>query len=181
MRRPLIFKTCALACALSSTVLVAQLSAQQPPAQQPPAQQPPAAQQPATPTTPAQPATPKLAFTTDAGLLLIQIKPDQTGAFEELIAKLKAAAAKSSDAAIKQQMSSLKIYKSAEPMANNALYVVVVDPAMKTTEYELFAILQKVLTPEELRDPAIIEMSKKAAAAFAVGYNKLNLTPVGGQ
>jgi hypothetical protein len=176
MRRPLIFKTCALACALSSTVLLAQ----QPPAQQPPAQQPPA-QQPATPTTPAQPATPKLAFTTDAGLLLIQIKPDQTAAFEELIAKLKAGAAKSSDAAIKQQMSGLKIYKSSEPMANNALYVVVVDPAMKTTEYELFAILQKVLTPEELRDPAVIEMSKKAAAAFAVGYNKLNLSPVGGQ
>ncbi len=180
MRRPLIFKTCALACALGSTVLFAQPSAQQPSAQQPPAQQPPA-QQPATPTPPAQPATPKLAFTTDAGLLLIQIKPDQTAAFEELIAKLKAGAAKSSDATIQSQMKGLKIYKSAEPMANNALYVVVVDPAMKATEYELFAILQKVLTPEELRDPAVIEMSKKAAAAFAVGYNKLNLSPVGGQ
>jgi hypothetical protein len=176
MRRPLIFKTCALAWALSSTVVLAQ----QPPAQQPPAQQPPA-QQPATPTPPAQPAAPKLPFTTDAGLLLIQIKPDQTAAFEELIAKLKAGAAKSSDATIKQQMSGMKIYKSSEPMANNALYVVVVDPAVKNTEYELFAILQKVLTPEELRDPAVIEMSKKAAAAFAVGYNKLNLTPVGGQ
>ena len=171
MRRPLIFKTCALACALSSTVVLAQ----QPPAQQPPAQQP------ATPTPPAQPAAPKLPFTTDAGLLLIQIKPDQTAAFEELIGKLKAGAAKSSDATIKQQMSGMKIYKSSEPMANNALYVVVVDPAVKNTEYELFAILQKVLTAEELRDPAVIEMSKKAAAAFAVGYNKLNLTPVGGQ
>ncbi len=176
MRRPLIFKTCALACALSSTVLLAQ----QPPSQQPPAQQPPAQQQPATPTTPAQPATPKLPFSTDAGLLLIQIKPDQTAAFEELIAKIKAGAAKSSDATVKQQMSGMKIYKSSEPMANNALYVVVVDPAVKNTEYELFAILQKVLTPEELRDPAVIEMSKKAAAAFAVGYNKLNLTPLGG-
>jgi hypothetical protein len=171
MRRPLIFKTCALACALSSTVLVAQ--------QQPPAQQPPAGQQPpAAPAAAAQPATPKLAFTTDAGMLLIQIKPDQTTAFEELIAKLRAAAAKSSDATVKDQMGKLKIYKSSEPMANNALYVVVVDPAVKGTEYELFAILQKVLTPEELRDPAVIEMSKKAAAAFAVGYNKLNLTPV---
>jgi len=57
---------------------------------------------------------------------------------------------------------------------------VVVDPTIKDAEYELFAILQKVLTPEELRDPAVIEMSKKAAAAFAVGYNVLNLTPLGG-
>jgi hypothetical protein len=63
-------------------------------------------------------------------------------------------------------------------MGANALYVIVVDPAVKNSEYELFAVLQKVLTPEELRDPAVIEMSKKAAAAFAQGYNKLNLTPV---
>ncbi len=65
-------------------------------------------------------------------------------------------------------------------MQGNALYVVVVDPTVKDVEYELFALLQKVLTPDELRDPAVIEMSKKAAAAFAVGYNLLNLTPVGG-
>jgi hypothetical protein len=49
---------------------------------------------------------------------------------------------------------------------------------MKDTEYELFGILQKVLTPEELRDQAVIDMSKRAAAAFAQGYNKLNLTPL---
>ena len=61
--------------------------------------------------------------------------------------------AKTTDAAVKQQMGSFKVYKSAEPMSNNALYVVVVDPAIKDSEYELFAILQKVLTPEELRDP----------------------------
>ena len=35
-------------------------------------------------------------------------------------------------------------------MAGNALYVVLVDPANKEAEYELFSLLQKVLTPEEL-------------------------------
>jgi hypothetical protein len=170
MRRLFMIKTCAVLVALAPTVSFAQT---QPPAQ-PPAQQtpPPAAAQPAGP--------PKLAFTTEAGLLLIQIKKDQTAAFEELITKLRASVAKTTDEAVKKQMTGFKVYKSSEDMAGNALYVAVVDPTAKDTEYELFAILQKVLTPEELRDPAVIEMSKKAAAAFAQGYNKLNLTPLGG-
>jgi hypothetical protein len=140
-------------------------------AQNPPAQTaPPAAAQP--------PAAAKVPFTADAGLLLIQIKPDQTAAFEELIAKLKSAVAKTTDEGVKKQMTGFKVYKSSELMGTNALYVVVVDPAVADAEYELFAVLQKVLTEDERRDPAVIEMSKKAAAAFAVGYNKLNLTPV---
>ena len=170
MRRPFSTLTCALMVAIAPAVVFAQT---QPPAQQGATQQtPPPAAQPAGP--------PKLGFTTEGGLLLIQIKPDQTAAFEELIARIKAGVAKTTDEAIKKQMASFKIYKSSEPMGANALYVVVIDPTVKDTEYELFAILQKVLTPEELRDPAVIEMSKKAAAAFALGYNKLNLTPVGG-
>ena len=170
MRRPFNTLTCALMVAVAPAVTFAQT---QPPAQQGAAQQtPPPAAQPAGP--------PKLGFTTDSGLLLVQIKPDQTAAFEELIAKIKAGVAKTTDEGVKKQMANFKVYKSSEPMGANALYVVVIDPTVKDTEYELFAILQKVLTPEELRDPAIIEMSKKAAAAFAVGYNKLNLTPLGG-
>jgi hypothetical protein len=168
MRRPFIIKTCALLISLGPTVALAQT---QPPAQ--PAQQtpPPAA---------AQPTEPKLAFTTDAGLLLIQIKKDQTAAFEEMIAKIKSSGAKTTDEGVKKALAGWKVYKSAEDMSGNALYVVLVDPASKATEYELFGILQKVLTPEELRDPAVIEMSKKAAAAFAAPYNKLNLSLVGG-
>lgn len=176
MRRPFMTTTCALMLAFAPAALFAQT----PPPQQPPTQQPPtepATQQPAAPAT-AKPPT--LAFTTEAGLLLIQIKKDQTAAFEELITRLKAGVAKTTDEGVKKQMAGFKIYKSSEDMAGNALYVAVIDPAVKDVEYELFAVLQKVLTPDELRDAAIIEMSKKAAAAFAQGYNKLNLTPVGG-
>jgi hypothetical protein len=173
MRRPFMTTTCALAVALAPAALFAQNPpVQQPPPATPATQQTPAAPQPAGP--------PKLAFTTDAGLLLIQIKKDQTAAFEELMGKIKAGVAKTTDEAVKKQMASFKVYKASEDMVGNALYVVVVDPVVKDAEYELFAILQKVLTPEELRDAAVIEMSKKAAAAFASGYNKLNLTPLGG-
>ena len=54
-------------------------------------------------------------------------------------------------------------------------------PTVPSAEYDLFAMLQKMLTPDELRDPATAEMWKKYAGAFAAGLSKLSLTPVGGQ
>jgi hypothetical protein len=171
MRRP-ITVTCALTFAFTAAALFAQTQTT-PPAQQPPATQPPAA--------PATAKPPTLSFTTDAGLLLVQIKKDQTAAFEELMTKIRAGATKATDETVKKQMAGFRAYKSSEDMAGNALYVIVIDPAVKDTEYELFGILQKVLTPEELRDQAVIDMSKKAAGAFTPnGYNRLNLTPLGG-
>jgi hypothetical protein len=166
MRRSLTTTTCALMFALAPMALFAQT----PPAGAAPAQQAPAAQ---------PPATPKLAFTTEAGLLLVQIKGDQTAAFEELVAKLKAGSTKAEDATVKQQLSNLKVYKTAEGAAGgNALYVVIFDPVSQNAEYELFALLAKTMTADEQRAPETAEFFKKATGAFAAGYNKLSLTPV---
>jgi len=170
MRRPFVMTTSALAIAL----LPAAVFAQTPPAQTP--AQPPAAAQPA----PAdKPAEPKLAFTTPAGLLLVQVKPDQTAAFEELASKLQAALSTTSDAALKAQGAAWKMYKASEPMGGNALYVVVVDPAVAGTEYNPIDVLYKTMTDEQKRAPETQEMFKKFAGAFA-GVNKLNITKVGG-
>lgn len=169
MRRPLVTTLFALALALPA----ASLYAQQPPAQQPPAQQP-AAQQPAAP------APPKLVFTSAAGILLVQIKPDQTAVFEEMIAKLQAGLAKTEDATLKQQAAGFKVYKAAEPFGANALYVVIVEPVMPGGEYDMFAMLQKVMTPEELRAPEMAETWKRFVGAFATSLSKLSLTKVGG-
>ena len=164
MRRP--FTTCVpmlLVVALAPAALFAQTPAPQTPA-------------------PAAPAAtePKLAFSAPAGLLLIQIKPDSTAVFEELLGKLRAGLEKSTDAALKEQFANFKVYKASEPMGaeKNALYVVVADPAAAKGEYEFFQILQKVMTPDELRAPETQEMFKKFSTAFAAPYNKLNLTPV---
>ena len=168
MRRSLITTTCALMIAGASAALAAQT---QPPAQpaQPPAQ-PPAA------------APPKigLAFTTDAGLLLVQIKKDQTAVFEEMVSKIRAGVAKSTDEGLKKQLAGWKVFKSSEDMQGNALYVIVADPATKDVEYELFGMLQKVMTPDELRSEETQAFFKRAQAAFAAPYNKLNLQPLGG-
>lgn len=169
MRRPFVIATSALALALLPAAVFAQT----------PTAQPPATAQPA-PAAPAdKPTEPKLGFTTPAGLLLVQVKPDQTAAFEELASKLQAALSTTSDAALKAQGAAWKMYKATEPMGGNALYVVVVDPAVAGTEYNPIDVLYKTMTDEQKRAPETQEMFKRFAAAFA-GVNKLNITKVGG-
>jgi hypothetical protein len=160
--------------ALALALLPAAVFAQNPPTQQPPAQ-PPAQTAPAAP---AQPAAPKIGFKTTAGMLLVQVKTDQSAAFEELMAKLKPALEGATDPALKAQ-ASFKVYKSAEGSQGNALYVVVFDPATPGSEYNFLDMYNKTLTPEQQRDPAMVENFKKWAGAFA-GMNILNLSPVGG-
>jgi hypothetical protein len=173
MRRPFVTVT-VLALALLPAATFAQTP---PPAQQPPATTPPA-QAPAA-TTPAQPAAPKLTFKTTSGMLLVQVKPDQTAAFEEMIAKMKSSVATSTDQAVKQQ-ANVKVYKSSEAGAGgNALYVVLYDPTTPGAEHYWLDVVNKTLTPEQQRDPATREMYTRWAGSIAT-MNQLNLTVVGG-
>jgi hypothetical protein len=176
MRRSCVTTIFALSLALAPAALFAQATppAQQPPAQQPPSQQPPAA----APAQPAAPAAAKVGFTTPAGILLVQIKPAQTADFEEMITKLKAGLAASQDADLKKQMAGFKVYKASEAMANNTLYVITIDPTTPNAEYELFALMQKTMTPEQLRAPEMAATWKRYADAFPTGLNKLSLTPL---
>ena len=135
--------------------------------------QQPAAAQPA-------PAAPKVPFTTPAGILLVQIKPDKTADFEEMVGKLKAGFAKTQDATLKSQAAGFKVYKSAEPFGANALYVVQLEPTVPNSEYELFNMLLRTMTPEEQRAEGVADMWKRYADAFAAGLSKLSLTPIGG-
>ena len=152
--------------ALALALLPAAVFAQDPP---PATQQQPAA--------PAQPAAPQLTFKADAGMLLVQVKPDQTAAFEEMIAKLRTTGQAATDPMIKAG-ATLKAYKAAEPGAGgNAFYVLLYDPATPGTEYAWLQVINKAMTPEQQRDPATQDMYKRFAAAIA-GTNILNLTEI---
>ncbi len=130
---------------------------------------------------PAAPKPPTVAFTTPQGMLLVTIKADKTAVFEEMVGKLKAGVAKSADEALKKQLAGLKFYKASEPAAGgNALYVVVIEPAVGASEYDLFQMLAKTMTPDEQRAPETAEMWKKYADAFPSGMSKLSLTALGG-
>lgn len=171
--RAFVITTFAFAVALVPAVALAQATT---PAQQPPAGQAAAAQ----PAPAAEPAAPKVPFATPAGMLLVSIKPDKTAAFEEMAGKLRAGLAKSQDETLKKQAAGIKIYKSTEPFGPNALYVVLVDPAVPVSEYDLFQMLAKTMTPDEQRAPETADMWKRFADAFASGLSKLSLTQLGG-
>ena len=160
MRRSLVTTSCTLALALLPAAMFAQTPAASGQAQ------------------PAAAAAPKVAFSSPTGVLLVQIKPDQTAVFEEMVGKIRAGLAKTEDATLKQQAAGLKVYKSSEPFGPNALYVVWMEPTVPNAEYEPFAVLQKLMTAEQLRAPETAEMWKKYAAAFAAGLSKLSLSPV---
>ena len=130
-----------------------------------------------------QPAAkpPTIAFDTPTGVLLVSIKPDKTAVFEEMLTKLKAGFGKVQDEALKKQAAGLKFYKANEKFGPNALYVVFIDPAAAATEYDLFQMMAKTMTPDELRAPETAEMWKKYADAFPPGgMSKLSLTLFGG-
>jgi hypothetical protein len=135
------------------------------------AQQPPAQTQPATP--PAQPAA-AATFNGSIGILLVQIKPDQTAAYEGLLAKLKEALAKSEKPERKTMAGGWKVYKSADPMGGNTLYVHIVDPVSAGQDYlETYKLISEAF-PTEVQD-----LYAKTKDAFAPnGLGRLNLTLV---
>ncbi|CAN5587229.1 hypothetical protein BH23ACI1_BH23ACI1_22820 [soil metagenome] len=173
MRGPFVTSTLALMLALAPAALFAQDPPTQPPTQQPPTQ-PPAAE------LPEQAAEAKVSFTSPAGMLLVQIKPAETAAFEEMAGRIKASIAKAEDPVLRQQGEGLKIFKAAEPFGGNTLYLISVDPVVPGAEYEPFAMILKTMDEDEQRDPATQEMWKRFQSAFAAGMGKLSLTPVGG-
>lgn len=166
MRRSFVTLTCALAVLAAPVALFAQ----DPPAQQQPPTDP--AQQP-----PQEPKEPRLTFTGDAGILLFTIKGDQVATFEDLVAKVRSALANSEDPVRKQQLDGWRVYKAAEPAAEgNALYVLMVDPVVKGSEYDPVMLIVESLG-KDYATPENQEMVKKFVEVF-VNVNRLNLTPV---
>ena len=113
-------------------------------------------------------------FASDGGMVLNFIKPDKTADFEGVMAKLKEALQKSEKPERKQQAQSWKVFKSPDPAANNAaLYVFVIDPAVKGADYTVSNILAEAFPPAEVN-----EVFKKYAESYASGQNFVNLTLV---
>ena len=132
-----------------------------------------------TPATPAEPAaaaktTPPNArlFTSDGGLFLVFIKPDKTADYEAVMGRVKEALMKSENPVRKQQAASWKVFKSADPAGANALYVVMVDPAVKEADYDVVNILSEAFPAEAQA------LYNQYVAALAQGLNIVNLTVV---
>lgn len=125
------------------------------------------AQAPAPP--PADPAT--SAFSTEAGLMLVAIKPLATADYELVIRTLQAALSSDSDLSRKAATKGWRVFKAASTDAKgSALYIHVMLPAVPGFDYRpslLIDALVKELAPELLT---------KYRDAFAGPPSKLDLT-----
>ncbi len=128
--------------------------ARRPHAQVPPlAQAKPPAQTPTptvTPTpTPVVPAGPAdYIFTSGAGLVFYYVKSGRAADFETILERIKEALLKAQSPMLKQQALNWKIYKSAEPPTDVAVFVFAIDPAITTASYDPLLVLSQVLPAE---------------------------------
>ena len=84
----------------------------------------------------------KLTFDGDIALWTVAIKPDQTADFEQIMAKLREALAKSTDPQRRQQADGWKIMKVAKPLPDgNIAYVHIVNPVVKGADYTIMQTL----------------------------------------
>lgn len=130
-------------------------------------------QPPAAPQQPATPATPGLTFEGDAGLILMQIKPDKVADFEKTMVKLHEALVKTDKPERKQQAQGWKIYRSSDPgPGGSVLYVAVIEPTLRGADYTTAKILYEVFPTE------VQEIFPLYRDSFAAGLNRLNLNLV---
>ncbi len=119
-----------------------------------------------------EPAKPVLTLDGDAAVITLLIKPDKTGDFEKVVAKLKEALAKSEKPERKQQLAGLKIFKSTQMSQGNAIYIMIVDPVVKDQEYDITRLIAEVF-PVEVQE--LFNLYKEAFAGR--GITALNKVP----
>jgi hypothetical protein len=109
-------------------------------------------------------------FASDAGLVLNFIKPDKASDFEAIIERLKNALHRSEKPERKAQAVGWKVFRAVEPAANgNVLFLFVIDPAVKGSDYAVSTILAEAY-PAEAQAPY-----KQYSEAYATGQNIVNL------
>jgi hypothetical protein len=117
-----------------------------------------------------QQTAPKLTFEGDTALWTVAIKPDKTGDFEKIMAKLHEGLNVSEKPEQKQQAAGWKVMKLAKPLPDgNIAYVHIINPVVPGADYTVMQNLYD-LFPEERQ--ALYEMYRGAFAqnlSLAVG------------
>lgn len=101
------------------------------------------------------------------------IKPEKGPDFEAVMARVKEALGKSSDAKRKQMALSWRVFKGVEAgPAGNLVYVFFFDPPVKDEDYQITAILSEAF-PNEAQD-----LWSKFTQCFVSGQTMLSLNQV---
>lgn len=126
-----------------------------------------------TPIAPPSPDPARAQFTTDAGLLLVQVTPGKEADYEAAIVALQQAFTDSADPEKRRIASTWRVFKAAETDAKaNAIYVHVIDRPVVGADYRPSLLLDDLLAG------APPELLAKYRDAMAAPPNKLAMTEV---
>ena len=100
----------------------------------------------------AQPAANKTTYTGDTVIVMYAANPGKDADYEQVIAKLKDALAKSTAPEAKQQLAGWKVVKSEKPLtADGSTYIHIISPVVKGADYSIVNIVYAVSTDDEKR------------------------------
>ncbi len=117
---------------------------------------------------------PVLTLEAPAALITVLIKPDKTADFEMVLARLREALRKSDKPVRRQQADGWFVYKGAQPVQGNAVYIMRIEPVVAGEEYDISRLIAEVF-PTEVQD--IFEKYRDAFAGRAIAA----MTPMPGQ
>lgn len=117
---------------------------------------------------------PVLTLDGPTALITVLIKPDKTADFEMVLARLREALLKSDKPVRRQQADGWFIYKGAQPVQGNAVYIMRIEPVVAGEEYDISRLIAEVF-PTEVQD--IFAKYRDAFAGRAIAA----MTPMPGQ
>jgi hypothetical protein len=117
---------------------------------------------------PIDPAT--TMFASNAGMIVVTVKPDKTADYEAVIVALQDALSKAVDEPTRLLASGWRVFKASDLDAkSNAIYIHLLDPAIAETDYRPSQWLDRLL------DGAPLELLSKYRDAFGAPPTKLSL------
>lgn len=109
-------------------------------------------------------------FSSDAGVLVVSVKPDKTDDYEAAIRALQDALSKATDEKHREIAKGWRVFKATDlDTKANAVYVHVLQPAIKSVDYRISVLL------DELLSGASAELLAKYRDAIAAPPSKLGL------
>jgi hypothetical protein len=165
-----------LAGAMVMTAFSQSAFAQAAPAAQEPAAEQPAAQQPSAEQ---QAAVQKLTYEGDTVVIAYQTNAGKDADYEQVIAKLKDALAKSTDPQAKQQAAGWTITKLSKPLQadGGSTYLHVINPVVAGADYSIVNIVYAASSDEEKR--AFYDLYKGALKQGLVQWNGTKVANLG--
>jgi hypothetical protein len=128
---------------------------------------------------PQQPPPQKLTYEGDTVIVVWAANPGKDAEYEQVIAKLKEALAKSTDPLAKQQAAGWTVTKLSKPLTTDAgsSYLHVISPVIKGADYSIVNIVYAVSTDDEKR--AFYDLYKGALAKGLVQWSGAVVSKLG--